>query len=73
MIENDQPELSARIDVVLLTLVAFLKQRPPDELEHNLSLMVTTWRDFLVQSKVSDEYLDALDVRLESMLDMLRN
>lgn len=72
MIENDQPELCARIDVVMLTLVMFLKQRQPDELEYNLKLMVQTWRDILVQSRVSDEYLNALDVRLESMLDMLK-
>ena len=72
MIENDQPELAARIDIVLITIVEFLKRRPPDNLEHDLREHVQAWRDFLVQSSVSDEYLNALDVRLESMLDMLR-
>lgn len=72
MIENDAPELAARIDVVLFALVTSLKIQAPREFESVFRNNVNLWRDHLIATKVCDAYLDELDARIESMLAMLR-
>ena len=71
-IENDSPELTARIDVLLFAVASQLRLQSPHGYEDVFKANCQQWRDTLIASQVSDEYLRAFDERLESFLAMLR-
>ena len=71
MIENDSPELAARIDVVLFAFITSIKIRDVHAFELAFRKNVAIWRDSLIATRVCDTYLDELDARVESMLAMI--
>ncbi|WAL81502.1 hypothetical protein OYT13_16820 [Pandoraea sp. XJJ-1] len=71
MIENNSPELAARIDVLMLALATTIKRSADRGYEAVLSGNLEKWRDTLIASHVSDEYLTHFDERCAAFLELI--
>lgn len=71
MIENKSPELASRIDVLMLGLATAIKRSGDQKYEAALRSNLEKWRDTLIASHVSDEYLTHFDERSEAFLELI--
>lgn len=71
MIENNSPELAARIDVLMLGLATGIKRSADRGYEAVLRNNLEKWRDTLIASHVSDEYLTHFDERCDAFLELI--
>ncbi|MGT2495034.1 hypothetical protein ACU4GD_43305 [Cupriavidus basilensis] len=71
MIESSAPELTARIDVLMLALVTTITRNADPGYAAVLNRNFQTWRDFLIASRVPEKYLEHFDERCEAFLEML--
>lgn len=73
MNEEKDPVLSARVDVLLLAVLTYLKLNPDPRFRELFIENKTEWRDLLMASEVPESYLEEFDGHSQLLLEELRS
>ncbi len=68
MIDRSQPELSARIDALMLSVVTLARLSGGSRFASSLTEMAQHWRDMMLMSTIPEGYLDEFDAAVRLLV-----